>query len=198
MYRGEKMKMPIPVYMGTIFAAMLLFGIVTLLPSHTKFKKKRKMKISKIIESVIVVFIGGAGLYLVTSAYIIKNDTAIIIFNKMFFVCLIAGLVIWLISGILKIKDWLFAKSKTLHKSILIGNIEVLYGISTPQIFDGTKYKVDFSTMVQDKDIPFITCELHTIKDNEYIGDLFFDSVNRPVDVTELCLLPITDIHLDR
>ena len=192
------MKMPIPVYMGTIFAAMLLFGIVTLLPSHTKFKKKRKMKISKIIESVIVVFIGGAGLYLVTSAYIIKNDTAIIIFNKMFFVCLIAGLVIWLISGISKIKDWLFVKSKTLHKSILIGNIEVLYGISTPKIFDGTEYKVDFSTMVQDKDIPFITCELHTIKDDEYIGDLFFDSVNRLVDVTELCSLPITQIHLDK
>ena len=198
MYRGEKMKMPIPVYMGTIFAAMLLFGIVTLLPSRTKFKKKRKMKISKIIESVIAVFIGGAGLYLVISAYIIKNDTAKIIFNKMFLVCLIAGLVICVVSGISKIKDWLFVKSKTLHKSILIGNIEVLYGISTPKIFDGTEYKVDFSTMVQDKDIPFITCELHTIKDDEYIGDLFFDSVNRLVDVTELCSLPITQIHLDK
>ena len=164
--------MPIPVYMGTIFTAMLLFGIVTLLPSRTKFKKKIKLKISKIIESIIAIFIGGAGLYLVISAYVIKNDTAIIIFNKMFLVCLIAGLVIWVISGISKIKDRLFVKSKPLYKSIFIGNIEVLYGVSTPQIFDGTEYKIDFSTLVQDKDIPFITCELHTIKDDKYIGDI--------------------------
>lgn len=192
------MRIPIPVYMGTVFAAMLLFGIITLLPPRTKPKKKRKLKISKTIESIIAVFIGGAGLYLVISAFIIKNDTAKIIFNKLFFVCLIAGLVIWIISGILKIKEWFFVKSKPLHKSILIGNIEVLYGISTLQIFDGTEYKADFGTMVQDKDIPFITCELHTIKDEEYIGDLFFDAVTRPISVTEFRSLPITDIHLDK
>lgn len=92
------------------------------------------------------------------------------------------------------------SKKRTAQRSppsIKVGDLTVIYGVTTPKVFDGTGYTVAYDTVVQEAEIPFITCELLTAQDRRYIGDILFEAADTPLSEPELQSRPIIQIHLD-
>ena len=108
-----------------------------------------------------------------------------------------AGIVLATIEGIRRLVKHT-KKPEQAQKSVWIGDIEVVYGLSTPHVFDGSEYRAAYETLVQEEEIPFITCELQTVQDTQRIGDLIFEA--SPAFITEQLLmeLPISEIYLEK
>lgn len=191
------MKMNINVFFMCVFIAMLFYGIVTLLPSRSASRKKQKRNPSQVIDATVGIILGTSGLLLMIFAFVIQNPTAQTIYTQFRKYWMIAGLLIWGIDILIKIVNK-GKKSEKSKKTILVGDIEVIYGITTPQVFNGSAYRVAYETMVREPKIPFITCELQMAQDSQYIGDIIFGLNEFSISEEDLRSMPISEIHLDR
>jgi cytochrome bd-type quinol oxidase subunit 2 len=97
------MRTPLPLYLACIFVAMLLYGVITLLPSRSKRTAKRE-KTRKTIEPLLAIISGILGLGLLAWAHIWQNATATVIFNVFVSVWIVAGVVILASSAISKMR----------------------------------------------------------------------------------------------
>jgi hypothetical protein len=130
-------------------------------------------------------------------ALIIQNPTAQTIYALLRKYWFIAGLVILMIDVIVKVANKIKKKNPANVKtSILVGETEVIRGVTTPRVFNGSTYRVAYETMVQESEIPFITCELRSADNDRYVGDLIFETSDTIVSEKELQSMPISEVHL--
>lgn len=190
------MKMNINVFFMCVFIAMLFYGVVTLLPSRSVNKKKQKTETIQTAEAIVAIILAISGLLLMVFAFIVQNTTAQTIYAQFKKYWLIAGLVICVIDEFKKFVNKRGQSTKS-KRSRLVGDVEVIYSVSTPEVFNGSIYKVAYETLVQEPEIPFITCELRMKQDNRYIGDLIFEASKSPVSEKDLRTIPISEVHLD-
>ena len=186
-----------------VVSGLLFFGgIVSLFPK--KLAEKTEGKTKYIIGAVAEIVLGACGFVLMALAFLLHNPIAQVIFTWAFRV-LLASMAALSIIRIIRSAMGLPRKGNQARgsarpagpKMTSVGNVKIICGISTPAVFDGSEYRPAYETLVQEEELPFMTCELRTAQGDRYIGDLMFEPSESLAFKTDLRNVPISEVHLE-
>ena len=183
-----------------VFGLLIFSGISMLLPSN--LAKRNGKNTLYILGAVAEILIGIGGFVLMAFALLLNNAVALICYAWALRVAAVAMIafsvlkILRAVMGVPRERKQQAARSAA-PKTVMVGNVKVVYGVTTPEVFEGSEYRVVYETLIQEGEIPFMTCELRTAKDNQHIGDLIFEPDEPLAFKTDLRTRPISEIYLE-